>query len=109
MVLEHARDARFPKGTDVFMMKFQGLFFVAPAQNSFMCRLRIPGGVLHSYQFRGLADAGRDAAPAGTPTAPPAANLQFREIGPARPSTCCWAWPTWAWSSAAAGRTTSAT
>src|SRR2546425_11776841 len=25
LVLDHARDGRFPKGTDVFMMKFQGM------------------------------------------------------------------------------------
>ncbi len=82
MVLEHARDARFPKGTDVFMMKFQGLFFVAPAQTAYMCRLRIPGGTLHSYQFRGLADlAARYAG--GYADCTTRANLQFREIGPA--------------------------
>src|SRR5690242_12900701 len=28
---------RFPKGTDVFLHKFHGLFYVAPAQNAFMC------------------------------------------------------------------------
>ena len=81
MVLEHARDARFPKGTDVFMMKFQGLFFVAPAQNSFMCRLRIPGGRLNSYQFRGLADLAETCA-GGYSDCTTRANLQFREIGP---------------------------
>lgn len=36
----NAREARFPKGTDVFLYKFHGLFYVAPAQDSFMCRLR---------------------------------------------------------------------
>ncbi len=82
MVVEHARDARFPKGTDVFMMKFQGLFFVAPAQTSFMCRLRIPGGTLHSYQFRGLADLAERYA-GGYADCTTRANLQFREIGPA--------------------------
>ena len=45
---ERASRGEYPKGLDVFMTKFHGLFFVAPAQNSFMCRMRIPGGVLRS-------------------------------------------------------------
>src|SRR5687768_10922454 len=44
-VLAHAREGRFPKGTDVFVFKSQGMFFVAPAQESFMCRLRFAGGM----------------------------------------------------------------
>ena len=82
LVLDHARDARFPKGTDVFMMKFQGLFYVAPAQDSFMCRLRIPGGTLNSFQFRGLARLAADYA-GGHADCTTRANLQFRDIGPA--------------------------
>ena len=62
-------------------MKFQGLFFVAPAQNSFMCRLRIPGGQLNSHQFRGLADLAEQCA-GGYADCTTRANLQFREIGP---------------------------
>ena len=54
-VVAHAKDARFPKGTDVFLFKFQGLFYVAPAQDAFMCRLRFPAGVVTSAQLRGLA------------------------------------------------------
>ena len=60
LVLEHARDGRFPKGTDVFLMKFQGMFYVAPAQDAFMCRLRLPGGVMTSAQLRGVADLAAD-------------------------------------------------
>src|SRR5882724_7247445 len=50
-VVRHARDDRYPKGTDVFLFKFQGLFYVAPAQDSFMCRLRLPGGIITSHQM----------------------------------------------------------
>ena len=82
LVMEHARDARFPKGTDVFMIKFQGLFFVAPAQNAFMTRLRIPGGVMSSHQFRGVAQLAQDFA-GGYADCTTRANLQLREIGPA--------------------------
>jgi ferredoxin-nitrite reductase len=80
-VAAHARDGRFPKGTDVFMFKFQGLFYVAPAQDSFMSRLRFPGGILNSYQMRGLADLAQDCA-GGYVDVTTRANLQLREIGP---------------------------
>src|SRR5512139_3095217 len=56
-VAGRAKAAQFPKGMDVFLTKYQGLFYVAPAQDSFMCRLRIPSGILVAWQFRGLADA----------------------------------------------------
>ena len=81
LVLEHARDARFPKGTDVFLMKFQGLFYVAPAQDAFMCRLRIPGGFLSSAQFRGVADL-TERFGGGFADVTTRANLQIRQIGP---------------------------
>src|SRR5512132_2797542 len=50
-----ARDDQYPKGVDVFRWKFHGLFYVAPAQGSFMCRLRIPNGILDAWQLRGIA------------------------------------------------------
>src|SRR5471030_2789364 len=56
-IVENGAAPRFPKGTDIFLQKFHGLFYVAPAQNSFMCRLRMPGGVLSAAQLTGLADA----------------------------------------------------
>src|ERR1039458_1934128 len=55
-MLNHARDGRFPKGTDVFLFKFLGMFYVAPAQDAFMCRLRLPGGIVNSHQFHGIAE-----------------------------------------------------
>src|SRR5207237_1676869 len=47
---------RFPKSTDVFLHKFHGLFYVAPNQDAFMLRLRLPGGILSADQATGLAD-----------------------------------------------------
>jgi ferredoxin-nitrite reductase len=82
LVLEHAKDARFPKGTDVFLMKFQGMFYVAPAQDAFMCRLRFPGGIASAHQFRGLADIAEQFA-GGYADATTRSNLQLRQIGPA--------------------------
>ncbi|OYP38214.1 NirA family protein [Rhodopirellula sp. MGV] len=69
----------FPKGTDVFLQKFHGLFYVAPAQNSFMCRMRIPGGLLHAWQLTGLADLS-DRSAGGYIDVTTRANLQYREI-----------------------------
>jgi ferredoxin-nitrite reductase len=81
LVLEHARDGRFPKGTDVFLMKFQGMFYVAPAQDSFMCRLRVPGGIMSTAQFRGVADLAEQFG-GGSADVTTRANLQLRQIGP---------------------------
>jgi ferredoxin-nitrite reductase len=78
-VAAHAKDGRYPKGTDVFMFKFQGLFYVAPAQDSFMSRLRFPGGIVNSHQMRGLADLAQDHA-GGYVDVTTRANLQLREI-----------------------------
>ena len=78
-VIARSNAGEFPKGTDVFLQKFHGLFHVAPAQNSYMMRLRIPGGISQAWQARGLADlADRSAGPYLDVTT--RANLQFREI-----------------------------
>ena len=78
-VIAHARDRLFPKGTDVFLFKFQGLFYVAPAQNAFMCRLRFPAGIISSSQMRGLADLTETLA-GGHADVTTRSNLQIREI-----------------------------
>jgi ferredoxin-nitrite reductase len=80
-VAAHAREGKFPKGTDVFLFKFQGLFYVAPAQDSFMSRLRFPAGIVTGHQLRGLADLAQDHA-GGYADVTTRANLQLREIGP---------------------------
>ena len=74
-----AAEDKFPKGTDVLLTKFFGLFYVAPAQNSFMCRLRMPGGILATWQFRGVADLATDLG-GGFTDVTTRANLQIREI-----------------------------
>jgi ferredoxin-nitrite reductase len=79
-VVERAEKAEFPKGVDVFLTKYHGLFYVAPAENSFMCRLRIPNGILNAWQMRGLADAA-EAFGGGYADVTTRANLQIREIG----------------------------
>ncbi len=76
---ERAAKGEFPKGTDVFMTKYHGLFYVAPAENAFMCRMRLPGGVLRSDQLSGLADIA-DQFAGGYADVTTRANLQLREI-----------------------------
>jgi ferredoxin-nitrite reductase len=79
-----ATEPRFPKGTDIFLSKFFGLFYVAPAQNAFMCRLRIAGGILSAHQLRGVASIAEDLG-GGYADITTRANLQIREIGPDKP------------------------
>jgi len=78
----NAREGTFPKGTDVFRYKFHGLFYVAPAQDAFMCRLRIPNGILSAHQLRAVADLAQ-AHGGGYAHVTTRANLQIREIKPA--------------------------
>lgn len=80
-VIAHAREGQFPKGTDVFLFKFQGLFYVAPAQDSFMCRLRFPGGIVTSRQMSGLADLAVRFG-GGYCDITTRSNLQIRQIKP---------------------------
>src|SRR5205823_7886781 len=72
------------KSTDVFLHKFHGLFYVAPNQDSFMLRLRLPGGILSAYQAKGLADIAERFG-GGNVDITTRANLQIREIGAAHP------------------------
>src|SRR5262245_14830906 len=76
---DHGRRNEYPKPPDNFRWRYFGLFYVAPNQNSFMCRLRIPNGILNAHQFAGLADLaqryGGDYAHVTT-----RANIQIREI-----------------------------
>jgi len=69
----------YPKPQDNFRWRWHGLFYVAPNQQSFMCRLRLPNGILNHWQLAGLA---RLAATHGGGYAhvTTRANLQIREI-----------------------------
>jgi ferredoxin-nitrite reductase len=80
----NAAAGHFPKGTDVFLHKFHGLFYVAPNQDAFMLRLRLPGGILTAHQAKGLADIAERFG-GGNIDITTRANLQIREIGAAHP------------------------
>jgi len=69
----------FPKPPDNFRWRYFGLFYVAPNQNSYMCRLRIPNGILNHWQFAGIADLAERYG-GGYAHVTTRANLQIREI-----------------------------
>ncbi|MBA4271158.1 MAG: ferredoxin--nitrite reductase, partial [Methylobacterium sp.] len=69
----------YPKPDDNFRWRYHGLFYVAPAQNSYMCRLRIPNGILTAWQFEGVADLAERLG-GGYSHVTTRANLQVREI-----------------------------
>ncbi len=70
-----------PKPDDNFRWRFFGLFYVAPNQKSYMCRLRIPNGILKHWQLEGLADLAERYG-GGYSHVTTRANLQIREIEP---------------------------
>ncbi len=78
---EQAANNEFPKPADTFRWKYYGLFYVAPAQNSYMCRLRIPNGILKHWQLTGLADLAESYG-GGYSHVTTRANLQIRDIAP---------------------------
>jgi ferredoxin-nitrite reductase len=80
-LLAHADENRALQAEDVFRFKFHGLFYVAPAQDSFMLRLRAPGAILTSYQMRGLATIAEHWG-SGRADITTRANLQIREFQP---------------------------
>lgn len=78
---KHAAAGSFPPADDVFRFKFHGLFYVSPAQDSYMLRCRIPGGVLSSYQMRGIGTLAEKFG-GGYADVTTRGNLQIREIMP---------------------------
>ncbi len=80
-LMEQATKNEAPKPADNFRWRYYGIFYVAPTQSSYMCRLRIANGILKHWQFAGVADI---AEQFGGPYAhvTTRANLQLREIEP---------------------------
>lgn len=79
-LVAHAEADKFPDEADTFRFKFHGLFYVAPAQNSFMIRLRVPAGELSADQLRGLAEIAEWGG--GYAHITTRANFQIRELRP---------------------------
>jgi len=78
---QQALDNAPPSPADNFRWRYYGLFYVAPAQDSYMCRLRVPNGIMKHWQFAGMADLAEQlCGPYCHVTT--RANLQVREIPP---------------------------
>lgn len=80
-LLKHAEENKFPDEADTFRFRYHGLFYVAPAQNAFMLRCRIPAGELSSAQMRGLAEIS-ELWGNGKAAITTRSNIQIREIAP---------------------------
>src|SRR5215469_6781281 len=80
-ILEYSDRDTPPTEDDRFRLKYHGLFHVAPAQDSFMLRLRVPGGILSAHQLRGLAQLAEDHG-SGRADLTTRSNLQIREVLP---------------------------
>jgi len=80
-LIAHAEQDKFPDKADTFRFRYHGLFYVAPAQNAFMLRCRIPAGELTAFQMRGLADIAEQWG-GGYADITTRANIQIREIPP---------------------------
>jgi ferredoxin-nitrite reductase len=80
-LVAQAKENAPPKPADNFRWRYYGLFYVAPAQTSYMCRLRIPNGCLTHWQFSGLADLAENYG-GGYLHVTTRANIQIREIEP---------------------------
>lgn len=80
-LLAHASENKAPDAEFRFRFKYYGLFHVAPAQDSFMVRMRVPGGRITSAQLRGLAAIAEDYGCARLDLTT-RANVQIREFAP---------------------------
>ena len=80
-LLSHASADKAPDAEHNYRFRWHGLFHVAPAQESFMLRLRLPGCSITSHQLHGLADLASDLA-GGYAHVTTRGNLQLREIKP---------------------------
>lgn len=80
-IVENAAANKAPDKEDIFRFKWNGLFFLTPHKEAFMARLRIPGGVVKSFQLRELAHIARELT-SGYVQVTTRANFQMRLIQP---------------------------
>ena len=80
-ITENARANKAPDKEETFRFKWNGLFFLTPIKDAFMARLRIPGGVVKTFQLRELAHAAQDLT-TGYVQITTRANFQMRLIQP---------------------------
>src|SRR5436190_11374120 len=81
LLLENATANKPPDKENIFRFKWHGLFYLTPNKEAFMCRLRIPGGVVKSFQLRELARISQELT-TGCVQITTRANFQLRLIEP---------------------------
>jgi ferredoxin-nitrite reductase len=80
-LLENAALNQAPEKESTFRFKWHGLFYLAPNKDAFMARLRIPGGLVKTYQLRELAAIAKELT-SGYVQITTRANFQLRLIQP---------------------------
>ncbi len=80
-ILENAVNNKAPDKEEIFRFKWNGLFFLTPVKDAFMARLRIPGGVLSTFQLREIAKVAAELT-SGYVQITTRANFQIRLIQP---------------------------
>ena len=80
-LLDNAVHNKAPDKEEIFRFKWNGLFFLTPNKEAFMARLRIPGGIVKTYQLRELANIAKEIT-TGYVQITTRANLQIRLIEP---------------------------
>src|SRR4029450_7873803 len=80
-LLENARSNQAPDKEETYRFKWNGLFYLSPMRDAFRARLRIPGGIVKTYQLRGLAQTAKDLT-SGYCQITTGANFQIRLIQP---------------------------
>ncbi len=78
---ENAITNKAPDKEETFRFKWNGLFFLSPVKEAFMARLRIPGGVVKTFQLRELANIAKELT-TGYVQITTRANFQMRMIQP---------------------------
>lgn len=81
LLLDDAAANKPPEKENIFRFKWHGLFYLTPHKEAFMARLRIPGGILKSFQARELARIVTELT-SGYMQVTTRANLQMRLIQP---------------------------
>jgi ferredoxin-nitrite reductase len=80
-LLKLADEDRLPDEQDTFYLRYHGMFYVGPAQESLMMRCRVPAGQLSAVQLDALAQIAEDWG-GGRVDITTRANVQIREIAP---------------------------
>ncbi len=81
LLVDYAARNQPPDKEDLFRFKWHGLFYLSPVKEGYMARLRIPGGLVKSFQLRELARIAKELT-TGYLQITTRANFQMRLIAP---------------------------